>query len=194
MEIRENLKDGQEIILRSLKLDDIEDLMDFYGAVPYEDRRYFKIDVSRKQTVKDRLNSTLNVGADRVIAIHGGKIVAEGELIFSHGDWYRDRGEIRVMVDEGFRQKGVGMLIMRELYYLAQQHKLDKIVAKIMGPQIPSKNLLEKFAFKENHVLPNYVVDQDGNTQDMLIMICDMEDYWRELESVYCNTDWGRCR
>ena len=46
MEKKETLKDGTKIIIRELHTEDLDKLMKFYSALPPEDRKYLRIDVT----------------------------------------------------------------------------------------------------------------------------------------------------
>jgi len=48
--------------------------------------------------------------------------------------------------------------------------------------------------FREEILLPDYVQDQTHKVQDLLIMTCDIDDFWKELESLYLASDWQRTR
>ncbi|MCI0471789.1 MAG: GNAT family N-acetyltransferase, partial [Candidatus Aminicenantes bacterium] len=175
------LKDGTQVMLRLLQVNenDLEKLMKFYQALPYEDRKYLKVDVTKKDIVEKRLNAVLEQRSVRVIALHNAEIIAEGELFLREDDWFRAEGEIRIIVARNFQRKGLGMLLMREIYYLALKHKIDHLVAKMMTPQVAFQEILKKFRFKEEHILPKYALDQENKKQDMMIMICDVKDFWR---------------
>ena len=68
----EKMKDGTDVTIRRLTPADIDPLMDFYAALPAEDRRYLKFDVTDRKTVSRRLKR-LESGEDiRVAAFHGG--------------------------------------------------------------------------------------------------------------------------
>ena len=195
-ELTERLKDGTQVGLRLLTVneDDLERLMKFYQGLPFEDRKYLKVDVTKKDVVRKRLQSLSEKRAVRVIALYDDDIAAEGELFLRDDDWFRDEGEIRVIVGRNFQRKGLGTIMMRELYTQALKHKLDHLVGKMMTPQTGFQHILKKFGFKEEHILPKYATDQDQKKQDMLIMTCNMQDFWRELEGAYKGSDWQRCR
>jgi len=97
-------------------------------------------------------------------------------------------------VSREFQRKGLGTIVIRELYFLATKHKVEKIIAKIMRPQIGPRKVFRKLGFREEILIPDYVMDQEHKTQDLVIMTCNMKDFWRELESFYHDSDWKRCR
>ena len=86
------------------------------------------------------------------------------------------------------------MIMMRELYFIAARKNVKKIVAKFMRPQTAARKILRKLDFHEEILIPDYVRDRAGKTQDMVIMTCDMKDLWEELEHFYSDSDWQRCR
>ena len=43
-------------------------------------------------------------------------------------------------------------------------------------------------------LIPEYVKDQTGKSQDLVIMTCDIQELWKELDQFYMDSDWERCR
>jgi RimJ/RimL family protein N-acetyltransferase len=194
MKKTEILKDGTKLIIRTLTIADIDHLMAFYRSLPYDDRKYLKIDVTDKNAVEKRIRDVEEGKAVRIIALRNNDIAAIGVLNFDIDDWHRSQGEMRVVVSREFQRKGLGMIMIRELYLLAAEHKLEKIVAKMMRPQIGARKMCRKLGFHEELFIPDYVKDLEEKNQDLVIMTCDMNDLWHELEFIYHDTDWGRCR
>ena len=79
---------------------------------------------------------------------------------------------------------------MRELYYLAAERKLDRIVARFMGPQEGARRILTRLGFRDEFLIPKHVRDQAGNWQDMIIMRCNLDDLWQEMERALEASDW----
>ena len=63
----------------------------------------------------------------------GDDIVADGSLEITGHGWGHHVGEIRLIVAHAFQRLGLGTLLARELYFLAVQHQLDRVVARVMG-------------------------------------------------------------
>ncbi len=194
MEKTEVLKDGQRIVIRSLVSQDLDALMKFYRLLPAEDRRYLRVDVTDRNVVSERIKMAEAGYVHRIIAVLKGKIVADGALELSGEEWRKHQAEIRVIVARPFRRKGLGMIMMRELYFLAAEKNVEKIVAKMMRPQKGAQTICRKLGFHEEALLPDYVRDLAGKVQDLLIMMCDVRDMWRELENFTNDSDWERCR
>jgi RimJ/RimL family protein N-acetyltransferase len=190
----ETLKDGTKVIIRNLHLDDLDNLMKFYRALPYDDRVYLKVDVTKRNVVKQRIHMMEEGRAFRIVALHEGEIVGDGMFEISQEEWRKHQGEIRVIVAREFQRKGLGMIMMGELHSLAMNQGVDKIVVRMMKPQIGARNICKKLGFHEETIIPNYVWDQAGEPQDLVIMTCNVKDFWKELEHFYSDSDWRRSR
>lgn len=194
MKKKETLKDGTGILLRTLAFKDLEKLMAFYRSLPYEDRKYLRIDVTDKSAVEKRIRAVEKGSAVRIIALHNNIIIAIGVLELGADDWRKNLGELRVVVARDFQRKGLGLMILRELYLIAMDHKVEKIVVKMMRPQIAARKICKKLGFREEVFLPAYVKDQEKKNQDLLIMTCNIDELWKEFEIIYKDSDWQRCR
>lgn len=194
MKKTEILKDGTEVVIRKLRLDDLDRLMEFYGELPDKDKKYFRVDVTNREVVKQRIKQTRTGNFFRLIALLGDEIIADGNLELSTEEWRKGQGELRVIVAEKYQHKGLGTIMLRELYYLAAQEKVEKIVVRIMRPQKAARAICHKLGLYEEHIIPDYVRDSTGKLQDMIIMTGDMTEFWKELEHFYQDSDWRRHR
>jgi L-amino acid N-acyltransferase YncA len=188
------LKDGREVLIRSLTSEDLDQLMTFYRELPLEDRKYLRIDVTDKSAVEQRIQAVKNGTALRYISLMNDTIISIGALEFFSDEWHRNHGEIRVVVARDHQRKGLGMIMISELYLKAVEHKVEKVIAKMMKPQVGARKIFKKLGFKEDVRIPAYVTDLERKTQDLVIMSCDIKDLWKELETLYRDSDWTRCR
>jgi L-amino acid N-acyltransferase YncA len=190
----EKLKDGTEVTIRRIAPDDLDKLMEFYNALPLDDRKYLKFDVTDRKVVARRLRR-VDTGEDiRIAAFHGGLIVASGALELSGEAWSRHQGEIRVMAARPFQHRGLGAIMIRELYFIAVQNKVETIVARMMRPQVGAQRVFRRLGFREQSFLPDFVKDIKGDSQDLIVMTCDVKDLWKELDNLFSASDWQRCR
>ncbi len=194
MEKIEKLKDGTEVTIRRLKMDDLDLLMEFYQALPLEDRKYLKFDVTDRKAVQRRLRRTETGDDIRIVAVHGGLIIASGALELSGEAWSKHQGEIRVIVARPFQQRGLGAIMIRELYFIAVQNNLQTIVAKMMRPQVGAQKIFRRLGFRDDSLMPDFVKDIKGESQDLIIMTCDVKQLWKQLDRMFSESDWQRCR
>jgi len=190
----ETLKDGTKVLIRDLTPKDLDLLMKFYNALPEEDRKYLRVDVTDRDVVKQRLKRIETGRINRIIAVKEDEIVADGALEMFDDEWRKHQGELRTLVSQSFQRKGLGMLLMRELYFFAVQKKVEKLIARIMRPQIAARNICRRLGFHEEIVIPDYLRDRGDDTQDMIVMTCDMKEFWKELEHFYMDSDWQKRR
>jgi L-amino acid N-acyltransferase YncA len=194
MDKTETLKDGKKVTIRPLTLKDLDRLMAFYRSLPPEERKYLRVDVTDRKVVAERIRLIDQGQVLRIIALYKDKIVADGALELSGEEWRRHQGEVRLIVSRPYRRKGLGMIMIRELYFLATARNVETIVAKMMRPQKGAQTIFHRLGFREEALLPDYVRDLTGKTQDLLIMVCKLGDMWTELDHFYSDSDWGRCR
>lgn len=188
------LADGTPLVLRDLDPQaDFEALMKFYNDLTPEDRRYLRIDVTNRKTVEQRLK-LLTLGYHyRLCVVTGDEIVAEATLELPFEEWRRNQAEIRVLVSAPFQKRGLGMLLMKELYCLAMRKNVDTVVVWSMQPQVGALNLGRKMGFHDVAVLPNYVKDQSGEMQDLVIMKGQIKALLQEAEKHFGPIDWKTC-
>lgn len=194
MDKTERMKDGTEVTIRRLTANDIDRLMEFYGSLPEEDRRYLKFDVTDRKVVAKRLRR-IETGDDiRIAAVHGGVIVASGALELSGEAWSKHQGEIRVLIARPFQHRGLGTIMIRELYFIAVQNNIETIVARMMRPQVGAQKVFRRLGFRDETMLPDFVKDLQGGSQDLIVMTCNVKDLWKELDRTFSESDWQRCR
>ena len=194
MQKKETLKDGSQVLVRTLTLKELDKLMKFYRSIPDNDRRYLRVDVLNKDVVMQRIKRTKTGEIVRLVALYRNKIIADGTLEFSAEEWKRHQAELRVNVAKDFKHKGLGTILLRELHYIAASEKVEKVVVRFMRPQAAARNICRKLGFHEETIVPDYVRDQKGKTHDMVIMTADMKNFWNELEHFYSGADWRRHR
>jgi len=189
----EILKDGAEITIRPLTQGDLDLLAKFFLDLPPEDRKYLRIDVTNRKTVEQRLRLMDFGYHHRLVAIHGGEIIAEAALELPFEDWRQHQGEIRVIVSRPFQHRGLGMIMMREIYCLALRKDVDTVVIWMMKPQEAALTHARKMGFHDQSVLPSYVRDQDGEMQDLIILKAKIKDLLKEIEKFFGTIDWQAC-
>jgi acetyltransferase len=184
------LKDGRSVAIRPMRPDDFERSYGFFCALPEEDRKYLRVDVTQRNMVAERAANLDPRRVVRLVAVHGEEIVADGALELAGHGWGDNVAEIRLIVARPFQRAGLGTRMARELFFLAADRKVDRIVARMMGPQLGARNIFRRLGFKQEFVIPQHVRDRSGVWQDMVIMRCALEELWREMELEVESSDW----
>jgi L-amino acid N-acyltransferase YncA len=192
MEKRSKLKDGTEVLIRPMSKNDVERSFEFFQALPMDEKAYLRTDVSKRWVVKERISSMEMGGVKRIVAVVDDKIVADGAIEVAGHTWKKHMGELRLIVAKPYQRKGLGMLMARELFSIAASEKLEEIVVKMMRPQVAARGIFRKLGFHEEIMLPEYVKDLSGRRQDLIVMRCDLEAIWRDLENYISSFDLWR--
>jgi GNAT superfamily N-acetyltransferase len=168
------LKDGRAIKIRPLARSDAEASHAFFTALPEEERRYLRRDVTRRSVIEERIRENDLVGVERLVAVHDDAIVADGSFEHEPYGWGERIAQIRLIVAPDFRRSGLGTALARLLYVIAHQHDVARINVRMLRPQAAARDIFRQLGFREEYVLPDHVRDLDGKLQDLILMRCDL--------------------
>ncbi|MFB0516481.1 MAG: GNAT family N-acetyltransferase [Candidatus Neomarinimicrobiota bacterium] len=188
------LKDGASITIRPMRKDDLARSLAFFQALPEEDRRYLRREVTSPEAVEERIKELRSGKVKRLVAIFNEEIVADGSLELETQEWKKHMAEIRLIIARPFQRRGLGTLMARELYLLAARERVEVIVVKMMGPQIAARGIFKRLGFSEDVILSEYVRDRGGSKQDLIVMRCNLKSLMKEMEDHLADTDWQRTR
>ena len=192
MEKQVKLEDDTEVLIREMTRQDVDASQAFFESLSKEDLAYLRRDVTRPKVVEQRVREMESGKAIRLLALAGETVVADGALEFSGEEWKRHVGELRLIVGPSHRRKGLGTCMARELFLLAASARVEEILVRMMRPQKAARAIFRKLGFRREVVLPDYVQDRAGEKQDMILMRCDLEALWQEMEGFVANSDWQR--
>ena len=176
------LKSGEQITLQLFSIDDLELLVDFYASLPEKDRMFLRIDVLKRENIVARYGNPNYDLIFPVIALHKNKIVGEGTLFRAEFGWMRNLGELRCVVSDAFRRKGLCTILVRELFLRAVSTDLYKIQAAVMEDQISAIAAFKRMGFKQEALLKKHVTDVQGKRHNLVILNLDIEELWYIME------------
>jgi GNAT superfamily N-acetyltransferase len=188
------LKDGRSVTIRNMRPDDVQRSYEFFCALPAEDRKYLRVDVTRRDLVERRTLEADERRIVRLVAVHDNEIAADGALELEGHGWGSNVAEVRLIVSREWQRLGLGSVVARELFHVASKCRVDRIVARLMRPQVGAHRIFKRLGFHEEFLIPEHVRDQSGAWQDLIIMRCPLEQLWRDLELELANGDWQRTR
>jgi L-amino acid N-acyltransferase YncA len=166
------LTEGHEQInVRPMVPQDQEALLDFFRRIPQEDRFYLKEDVTSPRVIQ-RWAETLDYSrALPLLAIMDRKIVADGTLHYRRAGARQHIGEVRIVVDPAYRNRGVGRGLLHKLIEVATGKRLEKIMFEVVADtEEAAKHTAQVLGFVPVAVLPAHVRDHRGNPHDLIIM------------------------
>ena len=183
------MKDGQEVLIRAMRREDLEASSAFFRALPEDNRLSLRRDLSLREAIEERIREMEQGAVKRLVAVTGETIVADGALEFSHFGWERHLAELRLFVATSYQRKGLGMLMAGALYDLAESAGIEEIVVKMMPSQTAALRIFRKLGFRDEVVLRNYVKDMRGTRRDLVLMRCRLEDLWQRYGDFLHETD-----
>ncbi len=177
------LRDGTQVIIRPLEKDDKIRLLHFFERVPQEERHYLKENVTAPEVIH---SWTSNIDFDRIIPIVGlvgDDIIADATLHRSRAPARRHIGELRVVVDPTYREKGLGRRLIRELLEISHELRLHKATFQLVSMrEEPAILAAESVGFREVATLKEHIKDFWGNYEDLVVLEIPLKDadlWWK---------------
>jgi len=179
------LRDGTPVTLRPLAPADETALLEFFRRLSPEDRQFLRDDVLQSNTIRAWCREP---DYDRVLPIlaeSAGRIIGDATLHRRPLRWMRHVGEIRVATDPFFRRRGLASALAREIFYLALQAGLDKMVAEVAADQVAATKVFEKLGFRREARLTGHIIDLQGRKHDLLILSTDIPALMEKMEETF---------
>ncbi len=184
IEKKRTLRNGTEVVIRSLGRQDKDALLSFFRALPEEDRLYLGDDVTGPEFVERYLQVNEAGRMFTLVAEASGAIVGNAALYRRNHGWMVHVGQIRVAVAKAFQRKGLGTELARSLVEVAMQQGVDKLVAEVADNQAGAKKAFLRLGFQQEAVLKGHVKDSLGRKRDLCILSNDVSQIWEAMESL----------
>ena len=178
------LKNGEEVTLDLMVKEDERKLHEFFLRLPEEDRLCLKSNVVDPNVIKSWAQ---NMNYDHIVPIlskKGDRIVGDATLHRRTIDPPQNVGEIRIVTDRDFRRVGLGTRLAKEIYYLALNKKMNKLIAEIAADQKNVRKTFQHLGFEEEKILEKQVVDLHGNKHDLVVMTQDVDALWKKIKDL----------
>jgi L-amino acid N-acyltransferase YncA len=170
------LPDGTSLTLRPMTRDDQYALYSFFNGLAAEDRRFLRNDVNDRKLIEKWAR---NLNYDLVLPIlaeYDDRIVANATLHYQTFGWGRHVAEVRVTIAPEFQGRRLGALLLEEITSLATQHKVKKLLARIVTIREGVITAFERAGFSQLTVLPNYVKDiQNQQYANIALLVKELQ-------------------
>ena len=169
------LSDGRQVRLRLMMPGvDVYRLHAFASSLPKDDLQFLRVDITRLMVVvhwAQNIKAGLTV---TVLAEGDGEVVGYASVHNDQVSWQRHLGELRIQVGQAYRGCGLGGLLGKEVFAIASDLGIEKIVAQMTADQRQAIALVERYGFKHEAVLHDFVIGRDGRKNDLVVMTCNV--------------------
>lgn len=169
---------GQAITFRLLGAKDRDALLKFTKSMTSDDMMYLRMDISQAEVIDEWLENTEHGRTITVLALNEDKeIVGYCSLHRNAKSWTRHIGEIRVFVASETRGIGLARRLVNEIFQIARQQNLQRLVVNIARDQLHIQQMLQRLGFKVEALLTDWLMSRDGLTHDLVIMSHSLDEY-----------------
>lgn len=176
------LSGGGEARLRLLAREDRDALLRFTKTLSDHDLLFLRTDITDPRVVGEWLD---NIDAGRsvtIVAERGGDILGYGSLHFTNAPWSKHVGELRVLVGEAMRGKGLGRALTEAIFAQALERGIEKMVAQMTIDQKGAIATFEELGFRAEALLRDHVRDRDGAKHDLLVYSHDVRSFQSQMD------------
>ena len=162
--------------IRALGPSDRAAVEQFVARIPEGDRTFFKEDVGDAAVVA----GWAEPDAGRSLAVEDGEAVGYAAVVPLQG-WSSHVGEVRVIVDPGYRGRGVGRALARHSVLQAVRLGLTKMVVEVVADQDATVAMFRSCGFHPEALLRDHVRDQSGKPRDLMILAHSVDEAWSAM-------------
>jgi RimJ/RimL family protein N-acetyltransferase len=176
------LDNGTDVTLRLMTSGDAERIVAFANSLPADDLLFLRSDITNPTVVAQWMK---NVEAGRtatVIAEAGGELAGYASLHHHGTSWQRHLGEIHIQTGQRYRSQGLGRALAGEMFALATELGLRKIVAQMTVDQRGAIATFERLGFHAEALLSDFVIDRADRTRDLMVMAYDVAGLTEHLD------------
>ncbi len=168
------LRGGRSVELRLMSIRDEIRFLTFARSLPVDDLLYEQRDITDEHVVEEWLRNIRRGQALTVLVYDGDNIVGYASLEHSQSTWTQHRGEIRMVIAPSARGQGLGRILAREVFTLAEELGLSQLTAQMVSTQTTAQNVFKELGFEPVAVLPGFAVDQQSEEHDLIVMLHDL--------------------
>lgn len=173
------LKDGTQVVLRPPKMSDLNAMNKTFNRSVRKHDYLHRITPSPLEDSRKWLKGVIdNIKKRKALALvaYSGDTYA-GNVTLTLGKHREKRqGKFGVLVDEKFRGKGLGTLMMEQLIERAKKRKdIDFLTLGVYAPNKAAIALYKKLGFREVARMKDWLLDHDGSMIDEIVMRLDLK-------------------
>ena len=155
-------KDGMRFVIRTARMSDLAEILRYFNGVIEERvpglpfRNKYTLAEERKW-LKGTVDGVRKGNRFYLLAETGGRIVASAGLSYSSEEHALDNRHMMVFgitVAEGYRGKGLGSELIRQMIAWARKKRLDLLELNVYDTNRDARRLYERFGFRKVAEIP----------------------------------------
>lgn len=165
------LRDGRRLLIRLFAERDTEALYQFFQRLPAGIRRFAWDRIDNRPLVESWGRELDYSKVLPLLALDGGKIVADATLHRRDGSPLRLVGRIKWLLDPEYRGAGLGLTLVNKFIDIARGNGLRHLTCMLISDlEADAVRTLTDLGF-DGYTIPGYGTDPDGNQHDMIKMV-----------------------
>ncbi len=178
---------GRDVTLRYMDDGDREAILSFARALPEHDLLFLRRDITQPEAVDSWIRDIKAERITTVLAVVDSNVVGYGTIHRNDLRWSAHVAELRVMVAESMRGKGLGQVLTQEAFAIALASGIEKIVAQMTLDQKGAIATFEGIGFRPEALLRDQVKDRAGNKHDLLVLMHEVAKFESALNAYGVN-------
>jgi len=171
------------IDVRPMGPQDSEAIRAFALELPRHDLLFLRRDITSVEAV-DAWIRDIDAGSIRtLLARVDSKIVGYATMHRKDLEWQRHVAELRMAVAAPMRGKGLGRLLTQEIFALALESGVEKLMARMTVDQKGALSTFEGLGFRPEALMHDHVKDREGRTHDLVVMSHAVADFEQKLNA-----------
>jgi RimJ/RimL family protein N-acetyltransferase len=166
--------DGERIELRAMGAADADAVLAFARTVSAHDLLFLARDITHPKVVKAWIRDIEAQTITTLLAWRSDQIIGCAAIIRDPLSWSGHVAELRVVLLESVRGKGLGHRLTEEAFATALAAGAEKITARMTLDQKGAVSVFEGLGFAIEALLRDQVKDRTGRKHDILILSHDV--------------------
>jgi len=193
------LRDGAEVLVRRLAAGDEDALLSFFQAIPEAERFFLKDDVTSPDLIGGWVRDAERPDPEpsptalapaspsgrtggrafALIALEDERILAEAALVRRRGAARGHLADLRVVVHQDYRHRGLGTALLSELLDVARDSGLSGVLFEaVADAQAQALAAAESLGFIRLGLVHGGAIDPDGRLHDVVLLVMPLRR-WR---------------
>ncbi len=165
-----------EVTFRTIGPADRDRILEFTRGLPEQDLLFLRMDITQPEVVESWIRNIESGKTVSLLAETGSEMIGYCSLHHSEIQWTRHLGEIRLLVAPAYRSNGIGGELARQVFELAGNLDLQKLVVQMMSSQQDAQTLFHHLGFIPEALLHDWAIDRNGRTYDLIVMSREVDE------------------